>query len=251
MISRDIAIDPSVRIGRATSIGPGSVIESDVELGENVVIGADVIIGSRATISAGIAVKTGARVLPGAIVTSSVAARAIVDGDPATTIGFADAVTWPGDSVDLPHTPGDFVPIGLDGCAATVLKDVRDSRGSLLPIELTHDLPFLARRLFFVHDVAEGGVRGQHAHRSCDQLLFAIAGEVTVVLDDGSAAVEIRLERSNLGIYLPAGVWVTHYQFSKNAVLAVLAELPYDPNETIGDYDDYLVWRANVAGSEA
>ncbi len=71
-----------------------------------------------------------------------------------------------------------------------------------------------------------------------------------MVLDNGSAAVEIRLERSNLGIYLPAGVWVTHYKFSRHAVLAVLAELPYDPNETIGDYDDYLIWRADVASSK-
>ncbi|MEX0828282.1 MAG: WxcM-like domain-containing protein, partial [Haliea sp.] len=55
-----------------------------------------------------------------------------------------------------------------------------DERGSLLPLDW-ESLPFEPRRIFTVSCVPAGTVRGGHGHRTCAQLLVAIAGEIEVL----------------------------------------------------------------------
>jgi UDP-2-acetamido-3-amino-2,3-dideoxy-glucuronate N-acetyltransferase len=243
----NVSIHESATINSSATVGAGSRIGEGTIIGDRAVIGANVDIGSGVVVLADVVVHSYSRIMDGSVVTESVAARSIVEGDPAITTGFVGATEWSIPSGGGLPSLGDRIAVGVGHCAVIGLPNVSDSRGSLLPIELDQDLPFVPRRLFFVHGVVDGGVRGQHAHRECDQLLFAISGSAKVVLDDGSASVQVRLNRPEVSIYLPAGVWVTHYEFSRSAVLAVLAEYPYDPHETISDYDAFLSWRSDLS----
>jgi hypothetical protein len=101
------------------------------------------------------------------------------------------------------------------------------------------DLPFAPRRQFFVHGVSGEKVRGEHAHRHCRQLLIALHGSLHVILNDGKAVQEIRLDTPGRGLLLEPMTWSVQYKFSRDAVLGVYASLPYDPDDYIRDFDDF------------
>ena len=93
--------------------------------------------------------------------------------------------------------------------------------------------------------VPDESVRGAHAHRACAQLLVCVAGAVSCVADDGRSRAGFRLSGPHVGLHLPAMTWGMQYRFTPDAVLAVLAELPYDPDDYIRDYEEFL----DVVGS--
>ena len=48
------------------------------------------------------------------------------------------------------------------------------------------------------------------------------------------------MDHPSEGLFIPSGVWAKQRQFTADAVLVVLASLPYDPDDYINDYDEYL-----------
>ena len=106
-------------------------------------------------------------------------------------------------------------------------------------------LPFAPRRLFTVYDVPSESVRGAHAHRECAQFLVCLAGEVSCLVDDGSAREAIDLDTPEVGLHIPPMVWGTQWKYTRNAVLLVLASHPYDADDYIRDYEEFL---AEVGG---
>jgi len=114
-------------------------------------------------------------------------------------------------------------------------------RGELLPVEFESNLPFVPRRQFFVFAVPGNKVRGEHAHKDCDQFLVAINGALSIVVDNGSNACEVRLDNPGSGVYLPAKIWGIQYKFTKDAILSVYASAPYDSDDYIRSYDEYKI----------
>ena len=130
--------------------------------------------------------------------------------------------------------------VGVGGVTLWPLRHVLDQRGNLIPVEFERELPFLPRRQFFIHDVAEESIRGEHAHRVCHQFLFAVIGSLSVIVDDGSEAREVELTDASFGLYLPPYVWGVQYRFKPHTMLSVYASHPYDAAEYIRDYDAFL-----------
>ena len=83
-------------------------------------------------------------------------------------------------------------------------------------------------------------VRGAHAHRECAQLLVCLYGSLTCLVDDDGARRQVCLEQPNIGLYIPPIVWGTQFQYSFDAVLGAFASLPYDPDDYIREYENYL-----------
>lgn len=130
--------------------------------------------------------------------------------------------------------------VGVGDVTLWPLRHVLDQRGNLIPVEFEQDLPFVPRRQFLIHDVADDRIRGEHAHRICQQFLFAVVGSLAVIVDDGTEACEVELADATFGLYLPPYVWGVQYRFTPNTMLSVYASHPYDPGEYIRDYDDFL-----------
>jgi len=126
------------------------------------------------------------------------------------------------------------------GCCLRRVASTIDPRGRLTVAELEGDVPFATKRIFFVHDVPDGQVRGGHAHRRCAQFLLAIQGSISALIDDGQARDEVVLDDPGVGLFLPPGVWSTQCRFSNRAVLVVFASRPYEPADYIRDYDAFL-----------
>ena len=131
----------------------------------------------------------------------------------------------------------------IAGARLLELPVIKDSRGSLSFAQYQETMPFLPKRYFIVFDVGEGQVRGSHAHSKVHQLLICIKGACRVCADDGTVTENILLDRPELALYLPPKIWATQQDFSRDAVLMVLASEVYDPDEYIRDYDEFLATR--------
>jgi dTDP-4-dehydrorhamnose 3,5-epimerase-like enzyme len=118
-----------------------------------------------------------------------------------------------------------------------------DERGTLTFAEVGDGLPFRPQRYFLVYDVPAGTIRGGHAHRQCEQYLVAVRGAVTVTLDDGQSRLEYRLERPSLGLHVPAGIWGEQRYVSDDACLMVFASHPYDIDDYLSDYAEFIAFR--------
>ena len=143
------------------------------------------------------------------------------------------------DTSELGHSSGSRIVTGVGDCMVLRLPRFADARGSLVPIEMEQGIPLVARRFFCIFDVPDGHIRGEHAHRECAQFLVAIKGGVSVVVDDGEHSVELRLDRPDVGLLVPSGVWAEQSRFTADAVLAVFASDPYDADDYIRSYGEF------------
>jgi UDP-2-acetamido-3-amino-2,3-dideoxy-glucuronate N-acetyltransferase len=129
--------------------------------------------------------------------------------------------------------------LGVGGASLHQLRYVEDRRGDLSAGEFARDIPFIPKRYFFILDVPEPEVRGEHAHKLCHQFLLCIRGSCRLLLDDGEHRSEVTLDRPDVGVYVPPMVWGTQHSYSSDAVLLVFASDYYDPDDYIRSYDEF------------
>ena len=115
-----------------------------------------------------------------------------------------------------------------------------DERGQLVSLEEHTDIPFEIKRVYYMYDTLEGVVRGHHAHKSLQQILFCVHGSCKVLLDNGKEKKVVPLERPYEGLYVANNMWREMYDFSPDAVLMVLASEPYNEADYIRNYDEFL-----------
>lgn len=118
-----------------------------------------------------------------------------------------------------------------------------DERGAINILEIAAELPFGCQRIFYTYTVPEGSVRGEHAHKACEQFLIALRGKVHVAVDNGTCRDEILLDSPSKGLHLPSGCWGEQFSHSPDCILLVLASLPYDNSDYIRDYREFLAWK--------
>lgn len=100
-------------------------------------------------------------------------------------------------------------------------------------------MPFDVKRIFTVRADA-GGLRGQHAHRECAQLLVCISGQVSVLCNDSRHEVNYTLRPQSDALLLPPGIWSHQaYDFDSSSLL-VFCDYPFDEADYIRDYGVFL-----------
>jgi acetyltransferase-like isoleucine patch superfamily enzyme len=209
---------------------PDRFLETTVEVGAS--------IGANATILPGIRIGRMAMVGAGSVVTHDVPPFAIVVGNPARITGYVGAGTG-SDAHQLDSIEQQVRQLG-GGARLVPITSATDLRGSLVAFSYPDTVPFPPVRCFTVYDVPTKDVRGEHAHRVCEQFLVCVRGTVSVLVDDGSERDEVRLNDAAVGLYVPAMVWAAQYKYSNDAVLVVLASHEYDADDYIRDYDEFL-----------
>ncbi|HEY0876065.1 MAG TPA: WxcM-like domain-containing protein [Vicinamibacterales bacterium] len=238
-----------LRVGDDVFIGPNATFSNDKypkskqydrELLQTH-IGKGASIGGGATILPGLRIGPRAMVGAGAVVTHDVPPRAIVSGNPARILGYADTVRRPqAPTHRLESADSDIVHTSVPGVTLHRLALAEDLRGKLSAGEFSSQIPFVPKRYFMVYDVPGKEVRGEHAHRQCHQFLVAARGSLSVVVDNGSTSEEIVLDEPRVGLYLPPMVWSVQYKYSSDALLLVFASDHYDPDDYVRDYDEFL-----------
>jgi len=257
-IENDVVVGDRVTIKCGVQLWDGLRVEDDVFIGPNATFVNDRIprskvrpaafeqtiirrgasIGANATVLSGLEIGARAMVGAAAVVTRSVPPRAVVVGNPAHIIGYVD---------DEPaHQPGEqplradlSTPARVRGVALHKLPFIKDMRGDLIVGEFGRTLPFTPKRFFLVFDVPSKEVRGEHAHRTCHQLLICVRGSCVATADDGTNRQQFILDRSDVGLYVPPMVWGTQHMYTPDALLLVLASDYYDPDDYIRSYDEF------------
>ncbi len=128
----------------------------------------------------------------------------------------------------------------VNDCKIMNLPRIYDRRGSLTAIYNQLHIPFDVVRTYYLYDVPGGESRGGHAHKQLQQLIVSVMGAFDVVLDDGSNKKTVRLERAYYGLYVPRLIWRELINFSSGGICLVLASLPYDAQEYIRDYGEFI-----------
>jgi acetyltransferase-like isoleucine patch superfamily enzyme len=270
-IENDVVVGDRVTVKCGVQLWDGLRIESDVFIGPNATFTNDrfprskrrppqflttlvkegASIGANATILPGLEIGRGAMVGAGAVVTRSVPAFAIAVGNPATIVGYVDSVDKDDGGQDAGSDRARSTDVDVRGVQLHELLLVHDMRGELSVGEFERTVPFRPRRYFLVFDVPTREIRGEHAHKTCQQFLVCVKGTCSVVVDDGTRRQELLLDRPNLGLLIPAGIWATQYKYSRDAVLLVFASDFYDPADYIRSYGDYLRWIAERPPGDA
>ena len=267
-VENDVVVGNRVTVKCGVQLWDGLRVEDDVFIGPNATFTNDSFprskqrrqnfevtylrrgcsIGANATILPGITIGRNAMVGAGAVVTKSVPANAVVQGNPARISSYTSPVQ-PARLADTsqPTKAVHVATINVRGVTVHRIPAFEDMRGHLIAMEIARELPFAPARFFVVHHVPSGEVRGEHAHRECHQFLICLKGRVHVLVDDGSNRQEILLDQPELGVYIPPGIWGTQYRYSDDAALLVFASHPYDPDDYIRDYD---TWINMVTGSK-
>lgn len=115
---------------------------------------------------------------------------------------------------------------------------ISDPRGSLLPIELEKEFGFKAERIYFLYDSVEP--RGFHAHKNLQQIMVAIRGSCTVLLDDGRNRQEFYLNSNREALFVNKLLWREIYNFSADCFLLVAASHSYSEDDYLRDYEKFL-----------
>ncbi len=124
-------------------------------------------------------------------------------------------------------------------CKLIDLRKISDRRGNLTVIEGKQDIPFEAKRVYYLYDVPGGESRGAHAHKELQQLIIAANGSFTITLDDGTSKKSYTLNRPYQGLLIVPGIWRVLDDFSSGAVLLCLASEHYKEDDYIRNYKEF------------
>ena len=115
-----------------------------------------------------------------------------------------------------------------------------DERGGLIALEEGKNVPFKIKRVYYLIETRPNVRRGFHAHKSLRQLVVAVRGSCSFLLDDGKNSREIKLNNPSQGLSIDGLVWREMFEFSDDCVLMVLADALYDESDYIRNYDEFL-----------
>lgn len=114
--------------------------------------------------------------------------------------------------------------------------------GTLAFLEANRDISFDIKRIYYIFGVPSDTRRGFHAHKKLQQVFLCIHGSCKVLLDNGIEQVVVDLNDPTEGLVINNPMWREMYDFSRDAVLVVLASDYYDENDYIRSYDDFLAY---------
>lgn len=274
-IENEVIVGDRVTIKSGVQLWDGVELEDDVFVGPNatftndrfprskrhletyprIVVRQGASIGANATLLPGIQIGRHAMVGAGAVVTRNVPPYAVVAGNPARITRYVDDTSQARREVSISAVAGSTHPSSNE--APTLVRGVklirsaliRDLRGNLTAREVNKGIPFKPLRTFLIFDVPTKEVRGEHAHRKCEQFLVCVKGSVRVLCDDGDHRQDFELNSVEHGLYLPPMVWGVQYHYSEDAILLVYASETYDPDDYIRSYDDFLEEKRSAKSS--
>lgn len=106
-------------------------------------------------------------------------------------------------------------------------------------LTIAENLPFEIKRVYWTYYAPHEVIRGHHAHKELQQLIFALSGSIEFGIEDiDSKKYNYKIDKPNEGIYIPKLCWRT-IKFSHNAVLLCLASMEYGEDDYIREYSEF------------
>lgn len=112
--------------------------------------------------------------------------------------------------------------------------------GNLVIGESLKAIPFEIKRLYYINNLFnKKAVRGKHAHKKLEQIIFCINGTFRLCLDDGKTKQNITMDNPYWGVRLGPMLWHTMDKFSKDCVILVVASDYYKESDYIRSYEEF------------
>ena len=122
------------------------------------------------------------------------------------------------------------------------IKRYQDKRGVIEVLEQP-GIPFDVNRIFWISQVPENTLRGDHAHRSSEQLLICTSGKIEAELEDlMGKQYQYILKPNDQALYIPSKCW-GRFRFSNNAQGLCMASDSFDESDYIRDYREFVVMK--------
>lgn len=121
----------------------------------------------------------------------------------------------------------------------TQIPTIEDIRGNLAFVQ-NDILPFEFKRIYYLFDVPSTAFRGGHSHINQHEILIALSGSFEVTVNDGKEKKSYLLNKPNIGLHIPTGIWRELENFSSGAVCLVLSSDIFDEADYIRDYNEFL-----------
>ena len=114
------------------------------------------------------------------------------------------------------------------------IQTFKDSRGVLTVLDSI--VPFEIKRLFYIYSV-DNSDRGGHRHHETYQAAICIQGSCEITNNNGKVTEIFKLDNPEKCLILAPEDWHVMHDFSKDAILLVLASTAFDPKDYI--YQSY------------
>ncbi|SDI01862.1 WxcM-like, C-terminal [Chryseobacterium taeanense] len=113
------------------------------------------------------------------------------------------------------------------------------SLGFITVAENMKNIPFEIKRVYWTYYTPQDVVRGGHAHKRLEQLIFAVSGRIEFnTINLHGMEETFVLDSPSKGLYLPRLIW-RDIKFSHSAVLLCLASELYDESDYFRNYQDF------------
>lgn len=116
---------------------------------------------------------------------------------------------------------------------------IGDSSIGYISVAESHTLPFVVQRVYWTYFTPHEVIRGHHAHKALQQIIVAVAGQITIeVINSEGIQETFQLTKPNQALYIPPMCWRT-LQFSHSAVLMCLSSEPFSESDYIRDFNEF------------
>jgi len=123
------------------------------------------------------------------------------------------------------------------------LRSYHDSRGHLSVAEIGKELPFIVKRVFFIHNIKKNSERANHATKIQNEFIFCLKGSFQVEVNDGKNKSVLKLSGPMRGLYIGRGVWRRLFNFSPGCIILALSDTKYSAKDHINVYDEFLKYK--------
>lgn len=102
------------------------------------------------------------------------------------------------------------------------------------------DIPFEVKRIYYLYDIQNKSIRGEHAHKDLYQVIIGLNEGFKIEIDDGHNQKIFNLRNPNQGLLIVPGIWRSLTDFSSESICLVLASELYSDDDYIRNYKEFL-----------
>ena len=126
------------------------------------------------------------------------------------------------------------------------IPKIHDAKGNLSVIE-GKTIPFDIQLVHYLYDVPSHAEREGNAHKQQQKVMVALSGSFEVVLKDGTYEKTVLLNKPNVGLFIPSGIWREIRNFSSGSVCLVVASQKFTESDYIRDFDTFKLSKYRVS----
>ena len=102
------------------------------------------------------------------------------------------------------------------------------------------DIPFEVKRIYYLYDIQNKSIRGEHAHKDLYQVIIGLNEGLKIKIHDGQNVKTYILDNPNQGLLIVPGIWRSLTEFSPKSICLVMASELYSEDDYIRNYNEFL-----------